>query len=71
MMENQGEKSSLYGTITKEREFFSSIVSRLVSLTFLRVPQSSHLRSDDPHPVLMDEPDGILSGLAVLPECHQ
>lgn len=58
---------------TKQRSGNSLLQSSLIlfRLFFLRVSQSSDLRSDDPHPVLMDELDGILSRLAVLPECHQ
>lgn len=64
-------KGHIYDSKTKEQEPFASIFSHIVSLVFLRVSQSSHLGSDDPHPVLLDELDGVLSGLAVLPECHQ
>lgn len=70
-METRGEKKAHFMTI-KQRSGNSVLQSsHLVPLTFPRVSQSSHLRSDDPHPVLMDELDGILSGMAVLPECHQ
>lgn len=60
------QKGYIYDSKIKEQELYVSILS-----IFLRISQSSHLRSDDPHPVLVDEPDGVLSWLAVLPECDQ
>lgn len=66
-MANWGNKKVKFMAV-KQRKRKSMLQSFII---FLRISQSSHLRSDDPHPVLVDEPDGILSWLAVLPECDQ